>query len=57
MGVIPDDVVRGVRRAPHAPTVMKSDRALTDAVGLRSLPAKGDIEDALTANRNGHGRL
>ena len=39
MGVIPDDVVRGVRRAPHAPTVMKErPGALTDAVGLRSLP-------------------
>ena len=39
MGVIPDDVVRGVRRAPHAPTVMKErPGALTDAVGLRSMP-------------------
>jgi integrating conjugative element protein (TIGR03761 family) len=38
MGQIPDDVLRGVRRAPHAPTVMKERPvALTDAVGLRSL--------------------
>ena len=39
MGDIPDDVLRGVRRAPHAPTVMqKRPGALTDAVGLRSMP-------------------
>lgn len=39
MGDIPDDVLRGVRRAPHAPTVMQErPGALTDAVGLRSLP-------------------
>jgi integrating conjugative element protein (TIGR03761 family) len=38
MGDIPDDVLRGVRRAPYAPTVMKErPGALTDAVGLRSL--------------------
>ena len=41
MGDIPDDVLRGVRRAPHAPTVMqKRPGALTDAVGLRSLPGE-----------------
>ena len=39
MGDTPDDVLRGVRRAPHAPIVMKErPGALTDAVGLRSLP-------------------
>lgn len=39
MGVIPDDVLRGVRRASHAPAVRKErPGALTDAISLRSLP-------------------
>ena len=42
MGEIPDEVLSGTRRAPHAPTVASvRPGAVTDAVRLRSLPDEG----------------
>jgi integrating conjugative element protein (TIGR03761 family) len=42
MGEIPDEVLSGTRRAPHAPTVASvRPGAVTDAVRLRSLPNEG----------------
>ena len=42
MGEIPDEVLSGTRRAPHAPTVASvRPGAVTDVVRLRSLPNEG----------------
>jgi hypothetical protein len=42
MGEIPDEVLSGTYRAPHAPTVASErPRAVTDAARLRSLPDEG----------------
>ncbi len=43
MGEVPDDVVSGSRRAPHAPTAVNQPREnpITDPISLRALPNIG----------------